>query len=200
MDLDTLFADDLPAEARELLDAAERELAKIRDKAERDVRKVREKADLQVNVIERTAEASIEERGRELIAALKPLQESYAREGKLDEALAIRDRIRQMRAGMLGVQPGPETLEGMGADIGKSFLFEVTGSASGPLWGTDLYTADSRLSGAAVHAGVLRAGERGVVRVTLVDTEGESFRGCRRNGVHSESWDEYEFGYRVARP
>ncbi|MGV3724183.1 MAG: LCCL domain-containing protein, partial [Actinomycetota bacterium] len=121
-------------------------------------------------------------------------------EGKLDEALAIRARIRATRSGGLPVEPAPVSLDFRSTDVGKSFLFDVTGSTHGPLWGTDVYTCDSSLAKAVVHAGLLKKGERGVVRVTVLDTrDRDGFVGSRRNGVASEDWDEWDYGFQVSR-
>lgn len=86
------------------------------------------------------------------------------------------------------------TLEGK---IGQSFYFQVTGEAHGPLWGTDVYTSDSSLEAACVHAGVLRPGESGVVKVTMVSPIA-SYRGSTRHGVRSNDWTvSWSGAYRV---
>ena len=53
--------------------------------------------------------------------------------------------------------------------IGESFVVHVTGHGNaGAVWGTDMYTDDSATSTAAVHAGVLKPGETGLVKITIV--------------------------------
>ena len=42
---------------------------------------------------------------------------------------------------------------------GQLFELEVTGTTEGPLWGTNEYTHDSKISTAAVHAGLVDVGE-----------------------------------------
>ena len=71
--------------------------------------------------------------------------------------------------------------------IGQSFFFQVTGEAHGPLWGTDTYTSDSDLGTACVHAGLLKAGDSAVIKVTIVKPL-SVFRGSTRNGVTSTAW------------
>jgi hypothetical protein len=71
--------------------------------------------------------------------------------------------------------------------IGLSFSVEATGNLRGPLWGTDIYTSDSDLGSAAVHAGVLQPGEQGTVRVTIVAPI-PVFTGSTRNGMTSATW------------
>jgi hypothetical protein len=71
--------------------------------------------------------------------------------------------------------------------IGQSFSIEATGSLRGPLWGTDIYTSDSDVGSAAVHAGVLQPSEHGVVKVTIVPPI-PVFSGSTRNGMTSATW------------
>ncbi|HKB39573.1 MAG TPA: LCCL domain-containing protein [Gemmataceae bacterium] len=121
---------------------------------------------------------------------------SYAREGQLDEALAIRDQIKQLKVDQGGAEPDPGNLLGLHTQVGKSFSFDVTGQTDGAIWGTDVYTSDSSLATAAVHAGKVRPGERKVVRVTIVPPL-SSFQGTTRNGVTSGSYGPYPGAYRI---
>jgi hypothetical protein len=87
-------------------------------------------------------------------------------------------------------------------DAGRAYLFETAGKDQGPLYGSDVYTHDSNLGTAAVHAGALGLGERGVVRVTVVDTSDgrTAFPGTEKNGVRSSSWDQpWPTGFRIVR-
>jgi hypothetical protein len=95
--------------------------------------------------------------------------------------------------------PDPGNLTGMQAQVGKRFVFRVTGVAGGSVWGTDVYTADSNLAAAAVHAGVLRAGQSGLVRVKVVPPPA-SFTGSARNGVTSQDYPTYPGAFQVLRP
>jgi hypothetical protein len=80
-------------------------------------------------------------------------------------------------------------------------LFEVTGGGDGPLWGTDLYTLDSRLATAAVHAGILGIGQKGMVFVSIQDSSTiGAFEGTERNGVFSYPWGPYPVAFRVSQP
>src|SRR5205823_4787332 len=58
-------------------------------------------------------------------------------------------------------RPDPGDLRGWEGAVGSEPLFRVTGRTDGSIYGTDVYTSDSKLATAAVHAGVLRAGETG---------------------------------------
>lgn len=210
-DDDLVALDELPDDARDLIAVAERSIAEIRARADRQVIQIREEADRECAAIRERADAEvarIEQVAtrelapvvRELVDALRAMQERYAREGKLDEALAIRARVRQLRSDLLGVRTDPGNLTEYGAgDIGRVLLIEVVGRVEGSVWGTDVYTADSRLCAAAVHAGAIRAGERGLVRVTLLDGDGRDYQGSTRHGVQTYDYAAYPLAYRVER-
>ena len=84
----------------------------------------------------------------------------------------------------------PGTLGNVQATIGQVLKFRVTGNADGVVWGTDVYTTDSVLATAAVHAGVLQAGVTGVVKVKLVSPP-DQFHGTPRNGVGTNAYGAY---------
>jgi LCCL domain len=95
-----------------------------------------------------------------------------------------------------GVQPDPGTLHGFRDQVGKTFTFEVTGSDAGTVYGTDVYTDDSELATATVHAGVLKKGQKGTVKVTLLAGQ-EKYPASTRHGVESRPWDKWDSSYRV---
>jgi hypothetical protein len=70
------------------------------------------------------------------------------------------------------------------------------GCTSVSVWGTDLYTDDSSICGAAVHVGVIGAGG-GNVRV-IMDAGAQSYKGSVRNGVTSNNWGAWTRSFRVA--
>ena len=86
------------------------------------------------------------------------------------------------------VLPDPETMTDYAQSLGQSFSFRVTGGTDGSIWGTDVYTHDSSLATAAVHAGALRAGETGVVKVTMLPAL-PRYHGSSNNGVTSQPWE-----------
>ncbi len=168
---------DLPADARKLLDGFQEEAKLIRQKAEDEVAT----------------------RGEALAIALKTLQDQYTREAKLDEAVAIRDLIRKLKAARINLQADPGNLSAFYQAIGQTFYFEVTGATSGgSVWGTEVYTYDSRLAIAAVHSGALKDGETGIVEVTLLNSP-DSHKGSTANGVTTSSWGVYSASYTVKR-
>ena len=78
-------------------------------------------------------------------------------------------------------------------------LDRVTGESEGSsVWGTDVYTGDSPLAVAAVHAGAVKAGETAVVRVTVTRPL-THYQGSVRNGVTSHDYGGYGTAYRVDR-
>lgn len=146
------------------------------------------------------AEQKIQAERETLIQRLQQLQDRYTREAKLDEAVAIRDHIRQLQARVAmqsaAVSPDPGSLTEFNSRIGESFYFLVTGSTTDSVWGTDVYTDDSRLATAAVHAGVLAPGQTGVVRVTILPGQ-SSYQGTTRYRVTSHPWGSWVASYRV---
>jgi beta-lactamase regulating signal transducer with metallopeptidase domain len=89
-------------------------------------------------------------------------------------------------------------LQSLRGEIGSSFTMEVEGSVSSSVWGTDVYTDDSSIAAAAVHAGILRVGERGLVKVTIVAGQ-DSYTGSDRHGVKSEAWQRWDGSFRIER-
>jgi len=92
----------------------------------------------------------------------------------------------------------PMHMLGLVDTVGATYYFRVTGTTEGPLWGTDTYTGDSNIATAVVHAGLLQAGEPGIVKVTVVPALG-SYAGSVRHGVTSHEFGRYGSAYTVAR-
>jgi hypothetical protein len=93
--------------------------------------------------------------------------------------------------------PDPGTLTSFEAQQGKVLAFTVTGlAAGGTVWGTDVYTTDSRLAIAAVHAGVIKVGETGVVRVKIIPSP-PSFAGSSRHGITTSPYGRYRAAYQI---
>jgi serine/threonine protein kinase len=106
------------------------------------------------------------------------------------------DGLGAIRVKRNDVKPDPGNLREFRGEIGKSFYFEVTGTTAGSVWGTDIYTDDSRLAVAAVHAGVLKDGQTGVVKVTILEGK-DSYQESTRNGVSTSAYDSWLGSYRV---
>lgn len=211
LDDDLLLSDDLPPDARQLLDDADRAIAEVRARTRQAVAAIRDEAERRAEEIKRAAEAEaaavqaeaakeLSPLLRDLFLQLKAMQAEYLKGGKLDEALAVRHRLRGLRCDLFGVKPDPGNLTDFGtADHGKSFVFEVVGSGEGTVWGTDVYTGDSRLAAAAVHAGAVRVGERALVRVNISGGSERTFDGSERYGVRSLDYGNYPLAFTVER-
>jgi hypothetical protein len=212
LDDDLLLSDDLPADARRIIGEAEaavadvrrqseRAVAAVRDQADREIAAIRVKADADAADAQREAAAQLSPLLRDLFGRLKGVQAACLRAGDLDGALAVRSRLRSLRGDLFGVRPDPGNLTDYGpADIGKVMLFEIVGEGdSDHCWGTDVYTGDSRLSVAAVHAGAVRPDERALVRVALLDGTEMLFEGTERYGVRSRDYGNYSIAYTVER-
>jgi hypothetical protein len=97
------------------------------------------------------------------------------------------------------VKPNPGNLTEYRDKTYQSFFFQVTGASSGSIWGSgSVYTDDSQLATAVVHAGVLKDGESGVVRVTVLPGY-DHYDGATSNGVTSQSYAQWQGSYRVDR-
>jgi hypothetical protein len=155
-----------------------------------EVKSLLDKYDQDAKEIQKKADEEIQARRDKLIDDLQALREKYTKDGKLDEAEALRVQVRKLKEGVAAAveaKPDPGNMEAFRKDVGKSFYFEVTGSTTGTLYGTDVYTSDSSVATAAVHAGVLKSGQKGVVKVTVVKSL-PSYKALNRNGVGSSSW------------
>ena len=97
---------------------------------------------------------------------------------------------------VLNPLPDPGSLQTFGGLVGKKFAFRVTGIAGNGLYGTDVYTSDSWLANAAVHAGVLKAGQTGIVKVEIVATP-NVFVASTRNGCTSNAYGAYPTAFKI---
>jgi len=86
---------------------------------------------------------------------------------------------------------GPTThVEIRRLDIGDQVTVNVTGRANGPIWGDTIYTLDSDLGTAAVHAGLLRVGETRQIKLYVVPSP-STFAQGNRNGIQSMQWGSF---------
>jgi hypothetical protein len=126
---------------------------------------------------------------------MKVVQELVAyfdRRGQLSKK-----QVRQLLdKGYLAADAPPHMLE-LGSSVGTSYYFRVRGETEGPLWGTDVYTGDSALAVAAVHAGLVKPGESVVLKVTVMAPLPQ-YQGCVRNGVTSHDFGRYGTAYRLS--
>ena len=96
------------------------------------------------------------------------------------------------------VLPDPGDLTSFVGRFNERLAFRVTGWNGGTIWGSDTYTTDSPLATTAVHAGVLKVGETGIVVVEIIEPP-KGYAASNRNGVSSRSYGNYGGAYRFHR-
>jgi hypothetical protein len=173
------FSADLPAAAREVLKQQEADLTAIQKKAEAEVEKRREK----------------------ILVELKKMQDAFCKEAKLDEAVAIRDLIRNGVGPRVNALPDPGYVNNQQTDIGKVFYYAITGAGNGSgqsIYGTDVYTTGSHLGMVAVHCGLLQEGQKGVVKVTILPGQA-NYAATTRNGVTSLGYGTWNVSFKAER-
>jgi hypothetical protein len=82
----------------------------------------------------------------------------------------------------------PGSLVPYANQVGTVLTFRVTGSARPGVFGMNPYTTDSLLAAAAVHAGVLKDGQTGTVKVKILPNRAGGFPAGVRNGVASQAY------------
>jgi beta-lactamase regulating signal transducer with metallopeptidase domain len=188
---------------------------------------------------QREADARIAKQREDVIKQLQAIQDTLTKAGRLDEAVAVRDCIRQLQSDAAGRllhttpfwsfnrtlrvdAPPVETMPHLVSQrtrlpelralfndatpfsvavlrgqAGATLTIEVVGAA-GQVWGTDVYTDDSSIAAAAVHAGLLKVGERGLVKVTILPGQ-DGYAASERNGVKSEAFGAFAGSFRIER-
>lgn len=180
--------------------------------------------------LRREAAQQAAKRREALIKELQTMQDQFAREGLLDEAVAVRDQIRKLSTQLVStisiddnpakktavsnstlqlqpLPPGknplsfsdPGSLFNQRDRVGAVLAFDVVGSTDGSVWGSGIYTDDSDIGTAAVHAGLLQAGQRDVLYVAVMPGM-SSYEGSKRNGVNSSSYQTWPGSYRFVLP
>jgi hypothetical protein len=108
------------------------------------------------------------------------------------------DDIKALLDQGLLASDAPARIQDLCDTPGTTYYFRVTGASDGSVWGTDVYTGDSSLALAAVHAGAVKPGETAVVRVTVMRPLSH-YQGSVRNGVTSHDYGRYGTAYGVDR-
>ena len=78
--------------------------------------------------------------------------------------------------------------------IGDQVTLQITGRAEGLAWGDAVYTLDSNIGTAAVHAGLLKSGETKAIKVWIVPAP-SAFVAAERNGIQSGKWGKYHTAF-----
>jgi len=177
----TAASAEAPKAAQEIIKTYEEEEAKVMAKCRDELKPSMQKA-----VIE-----------------LQTLKDGLIKSGDLDGALAVRDLITSLQVKVLlngeDARPDPGSLANIMAKPNDVFYYRVVGRTSGPIWGSDVYTADTALATAAVHAGILKDSQEGIVKVIFKPGRG-SYEGATRNGITSAPWGSFALSYSVEKP
>jgi hypothetical protein len=92
-------------------------------------------------------------------------------------------------------QQDPGDLTNFRDEVGKTLVFTVTGATSGSIWGEGIYTDDSNLATAAVHAGVLKPGETRDVKVQILPGQ-KSYKEALDFAVHAAGYGPTDGAYK----
>jgi hypothetical protein len=123
----------------------------------------------------------------------------------VQELVAYFDRRSKLSSGQLRklldqgflAADAPATMIDLCDPVGATFYFRVRGAVEGPLWGTGIYTGDSALAVAAVHAGLVKPDATAIVKVTVVAPLTQ-YAGSTRHGVISHDFGRYGAAYRLS--
>lgn len=116
---------------------------------------------------------------------MKVVQELVAyfdRRGKLS-----RRELKRLLEQNMVASDAPIGMHGLCETVGATYYYRIKGVLEGQIWGTDVYTRDSTLGAAAVHAGLLKPDETAVLRVTVVPPL-DAYKGSTRNGVTTSDY------------
>jgi Ca2+-binding EF-hand superfamily protein len=113
-------------------------------------------------------------------------------------AVPIKDAPPQLSpaAEASGAIADPHDMVRFRGQTGKTFLIEVTGRVSTNVWGTGIYTDSSTLAAAAVHAGILDIGMKGLIKVMVLEPQ-QQYTGSTRNGITSQSFGQFGGSYTI---
>jgi LCCL domain len=106
-------------------------------------------------------------------------------------------QIRKLEKKGFWATDAPHNARHLEHEIGAKFYFLVTGDTTGPVWGTDIYTSDSSLGTAAVHAGLLTPGEKRVLQLSI-EQPLNTYPGTVRHGITSGSWPHWPGAFSLA--
>ncbi len=125
---------------------------------------------------------------------MKVIQELVAhfdRKGKLS-----RKEIRALLDQGMLASDAPQRIMDLCDTIGNTYYFRVTGGLEGMVWGSDVYTGDSALAPAAIHAGLVKEGDAAVIKVTVL-TPPAQFQGSLRNGITSHDFGRFGTAFKL---
>lgn len=84
--------------------------------------------------------------------------------------------------------------------LGKRIVFKCPAQGTlSTVWGTDVYSDDSSICTAAVHAGLISLDDGGVVKITIL-AGAQSYHGSTREGVSTLDYDSWEGSFKFGAP
>jgi LCCL domain-containing protein len=85
-------------------------------------------------------------------------------------------------------------------EVGEQFDYDCPADGQAYIvWGVDVYTDDSSVCTAAVHAGLITLGEGGTVTIEMREGE-DSYEGSERNGVTTSSYGQWGGSFVIVEP
>lgn len=87
-------------------------------------------------------------------------------------------------------------LDGAQTGVRQQVLCPADGTAASPVWGSGIYTSDSAICLAAVHAGRITLASGGLVTVTTTGAQ-QSYAGSSMNGVTTASYGAWGASFAV---
>jgi hypothetical protein len=93
------------------------------------------------------------------------------------------------------VEIAAPALETLRDQQGLITRYAVTGTIKGQIWGDGIYTDDSPLGTAAVHEGIIAAGEKAIVAIEILPGQ-NSYPSSVRNGITSSPSGKFDGSYR----
>jgi hypothetical protein len=117
---------------------------------------------------------------------------------KLIDVVRVRSLAHTDPEPKLTVEADPGTVFHLAANLGKVYAFRVTGAANGNVWGSGTYTSDSTIAMAAVHAGLVKVGQAGVVKVRILPGQ-PAYMGSSKNGVSTSDYGPWTGSYQFVK-
>jgi hypothetical protein len=90
----------------------------------------------------------------------------------------------------------PTNLVAYRGNNNQTYTFAVTGSVSGTIWGTTIYTDDSNLATVAVHSGFVQYNVTSTITVVILAGQ-SSYTSTTQNGITSNSYGSWVGSYQI---
>ena len=157
---------------------------------------IKKRCDREVEDIEKSAKAKLKEAATQASVPLRKIQQAMHADARLEGAMKAREAIQLIVNGYSKALPDPGYMNASQEQNGKVFFYELTAREGGTVYGTDVYCGGSHLGSTAIHAGVLRANQKGVVKVTVLPGA-NGFVASLRNGIQSQSYSSYPVAFKI---